>query len=75
MESMKAVYTVVEREPNKKFWVRIGRAFTNRDGSLSVQLDAMPMNGRLEIREVVTMVVNGQERERELVATETVVEK
>lgn len=46
------VYTIVEREKDrKKFWVRIGTAFRNRDGSLNAMLDAVPTNGSLHIRE------------------------
>ncbi len=49
---IKIVYTIVEREKDgKKFWVRVGVAFVNRDGSLNVRLDAMPVNGRLQIRD------------------------
>ena len=49
---IKLVYTIVEREKDKKkFWVRVGVAFVNRDGSLNVRLDAMPVNGRLQIRD------------------------
>lgn len=45
------VYTIVERERDKrKFWVRIGSAHRNRDGSLSAWLDAVPTNGTLHIR-------------------------
>ncbi|MBW2190524.1 MAG: hypothetical protein JRG93_13210 [Deltaproteobacteria bacterium] len=29
----------------------MGAAFVNRDGSLSVRLDAMPVNGELQIRD------------------------
>lgn len=48
----KVVYTVVERKGGQKsYWVRIGAAFTNRDGSLSVHLDAVPTNGTLQIRD------------------------
>jgi len=47
----KAVYTIVERGPEKKYWVRIGTAFTNRDQSLNVRLDASPVNGQLHIRD------------------------
>lgn len=48
----KVVYTIVERARDKrKFWLRIGAAFTNRDGSLNVHLDAVPTNGTLHIRE------------------------
>lgn len=46
------VYTIVERERDgKKFWVRIGSAFRNRDGSLNAYLDAVPVNGTMHIRE------------------------
>ncbi len=49
---VKIAYTVVEREKDgRRFWVRVGAAFVNRDGSLSVRLDAMPVNGMLQIRD------------------------
>ena len=49
---VKIAYTVVERNNGgRKFWVRVGAAFVNRDGSLSVRLDAMPVNGELQIRD------------------------
>jgi hypothetical protein len=48
----KAVYTIVDRENGgKSFWVRIGTAWTNRDQSLTVKLDASPTNGKLHIRD------------------------
>ena len=50
----KAVYTIIERhegEAKKSFWVRIGAAFTNRDGSQTVKLDALPVNGVLQVRD------------------------
>lgn len=47
----KAVYTIVERGLNKRHFVRIGVAFVNRDASLNVRLDAMPVNGQLHIRD------------------------
>ena len=43
------VFTVVERN-GKSFWVRIGAAFGNYDGSETVLLDALPVNGRMQIR-------------------------
>lgn len=50
--TFKAVYTIVERKRDKKrFWLRVGAAFENRDGSTNVLLDAMPTNGELQIRE------------------------
>ena len=47
----KVVYTVVERKGSSKFWLRLGLAFVNRDGSLSVRLDALPVSGSLVIRD------------------------
>ena len=50
--ALKVVYTIVERPGvEKKFWVRIGSAFVNRDQSLNVKLDASPTNGQLHIRD------------------------
>ncbi len=48
-----AVYAIIERrEGQKPYWMCIGSAFTNRDGSLSVLLDAYPAGAhRLQIRE------------------------
>jgi hypothetical protein len=46
------VYTIVEgKETDKKFFVKIGVAFVNRDSSINVKLDALPVNGQLHIRE------------------------
>lgn len=46
----KAVYTIVERQ-QKSRWVRIGIGFVNRDGSINVRLDAVPVNGKLHLRD------------------------
>ncbi len=49
---LKAVYTIVEREGTKgNRWVRIGIGFVNNDGSINVRLDAVPINGRLHVRD------------------------
>ena len=54
----KAVFTIIEGggqgragSRDRKYWLRIGVAFINRDGSLNVRLDAMPTNGMLHIRD------------------------
>ena len=47
---MKAVYTIVEKEGIKTRWVRIGIGFVNQDGSINLRLDAVPVNGRLHVR-------------------------
>jgi hypothetical protein len=50
---MKDVYAIYESKSEgreRSRWVRVGVAFDNRDGSLSVLLDALPLSGRLQIR-------------------------
>jgi hypothetical protein len=64
--SWKAVYTIVERQNSeKKHWVRIGNAFVNRDQSINVRLDAVPVNGQIHIRDI-----DEEERERSRVRRE-----
>jgi hypothetical protein len=50
-KTKRVAYTIIERGEGKSFWLRVGTAFENRDGSLNVYLDAIPINGRLQIRE------------------------
>ena len=47
---VKDVYTIV-RNGAKGFWQKIGRAHVNKDGSLNVYLNALPINGELNIRD------------------------
>ena len=49
--NMKTVFTVVERGQGKSIWVRIGVGFVNKDGSWNLHLDAVPTNGKLQVRE------------------------
>ncbi len=46
----KTAFTIVESN-GKSFWLKIGVAFVNRDGSLQVKLDALPTNGVLQLRD------------------------
>jgi hypothetical protein len=48
--NMLKVLCPVEGRNGKTFWIRIGNAFTNRDGSTNVYLDAYPTSGKLQIR-------------------------
>lgn len=41
----------IETKPGKTRWIRIGRAYKNRDGSTNVYLDALPSNSKLQLRE------------------------
>jgi hypothetical protein len=50
MAEYKIVYAVIARGAHRH-WLRIGLAFVNRDGSLNVRLDAMPLSGQLQIRD------------------------
>lgn len=50
MADIKDVYTIV-KNGEKDFWNRIGTAFVNKDGSLKVKLNALPINGELMIRD------------------------
>lgn len=69
--SWKVVYTIVERGHGKRLWLRIGVAFVNRDGSLNVRLDAVPINGQLHIREALSRDGrDGREGASELFAME-----
>jgi hypothetical protein len=49
-----AVYAIPEsKDGEKAFWPRIGVAFPNRDGSIAILLDALPLGtNRLQIREL-----------------------
>lgn len=52
MTSPLVVYTIVKRERDgRSAWVRIGSAIRNRDGSIAVELAALPTNGTMHIRE------------------------
>jgi hypothetical protein len=46
------VFTIVEKPgQDKGIWLEMGVATENRDGSLRVKLDALPISGILHIRE------------------------
>ncbi|HSQ63154.1 MAG TPA: hypothetical protein VLM85_08050 [Polyangiaceae bacterium] len=56
LDKKKAVYTIIDKDSaqgngKRSFWVRIGAAFVNGDGSYSVKLDALPVNGTLHVRD------------------------
>ncbi len=53
MESSRRKKVLCPMEKNgKTFWLRIGTAYINADGSTNVYLDAYPTNGKLQIREL-----------------------
>jgi len=50
MADRKDVFAIV-KNGEKSFWIRIGVAFVNKDGSLNVQLNAFPIDGKMNIRD------------------------
>ena len=50
---VKAVFTIVESDKlEKPLFRRFGTGFVNRDTSLNIFLDALPVSGKLHIRDV-----------------------
>lgn len=46
------VYSITQKNnPSGAVWARAGTAFTNRDGSLNIYLDVLPLEGQLHLRE------------------------
>lgn len=41
---------VITKSGDRNFWTKIGAAFTNRDGSINVRLNCLPLNGELQLR-------------------------
>jgi hypothetical protein len=59
----KGVFVIIENERlEKPLWKRVGTAFINRDDSLNIFLDALPLNGKLHVRDLKERE-DGQERE------------
>jgi hypothetical protein len=47
-----AVYTIIDKPGiEKSIWTRIGSAWINRDQSINILLEALPVNGKLHVRE------------------------
>ena len=47
-----AAFQIIERKGyDRPFWNRIGSAFINRDGSINVFLDSLPLQGKIQLRE------------------------
>lgn len=45
-------YTVIraKKDDQKDYWLPVGSAWTNRDGSFNIRLNALPVNGELCVR-------------------------
>ncbi|MFO0604440.1 MAG: hypothetical protein U0324_14750 [Polyangiales bacterium] len=58
----RSVYAITEREGRASIWTRIGGAWNNKDGSITVRLDALPVSGILQVRDVEDRRENGGAR-------------
>lgn len=50
----RAVYVITEKTTNdgtRSFWTKVGAAFDNKDGSITIKLEALPLSGTLQIRD------------------------
>ena len=73
---MKIVYVITERN-GRHYWNRVGVAFVNRDGSLNVKLEAVPVSGEFQIRDYTPRdeaAALGRRGNGQSTAPETVVE-
>ena len=44
-------YNVIDKPGmTNRIWMRVGMAWVNRDGSINVVLDALPVGGRIQLR-------------------------
>jgi hypothetical protein len=44
-------YNVIDKPGlSNRIWMRVGMAWLNRDGSINVVLDALPLGGRIQLR-------------------------
>lgn len=50
---MSNVYTTSGDHADKTLWIRVGMAWRNKDGSYSLKLDALPINGKLLIEKPI----------------------
>ncbi|MBM4283390.1 MAG: hypothetical protein FJ137_22485 [Deltaproteobacteria bacterium] len=47
----KEVWLVEDRKNARSVWTRVGAAFENADGSWNIKLSAVPLGGRLNVRD------------------------
>jgi hypothetical protein len=45
------VFSIKSAKGGSAVWVRAGSAWVNRDGSMNVYLDVLPLDGKLHLRE------------------------
>lgn len=48
-----SIKEILEQNEKKSVWVKAGSAWVNRDGSINVYLDVLPLDGKLHVREAL----------------------
>ena len=48
-----SIREVVEKNEKKSIWVKAGSAWINRDSSINIYLDVLPLDGKLHVREAI----------------------
>ncbi len=48
-----SIKEILEQNEKKSVWVKAGSAWVNRDGSMNVYLDVLPLDGKLHVREAL----------------------
>ena len=47
-----AAWNIIERKhSDKPIWSRVGTGFVNKDGSINVYLDSIPLLGKIQLRD------------------------
>lgn len=47
-----AAFSIIEKEGMERpVWHKVGVAWVNRDGSINVQFDSLPLGGKVQLRE------------------------
>lgn len=64
------VYSVRTNGREAAVWIRAGVAYLNRDGSMNVLLDVLPIGGKLHIREAPAPAAAEKEGPHDLTADE-----
>ena len=50
LKKMFKVLVPINKKDGTTYWMRIGTAFPNKDDSINLYLDALPIEGKLQLR-------------------------
>ncbi len=63
------VITPIEKKDGGTYWMRIGTGYPNKDQSINLYLDALPINQKLQLREMDEEDLAPRGRKRDGAAT------